>query len=75
MTFKEFTRWCDDRCYDGYWGMKEALICTNIVKNIRKHHFWKREKVWKELYEEPVVDEIVNPTNELIKQKGLSEKL
>lgn len=68
MKFKEFVKWCDDRAYDGCWGLMEAIICIDIIEKVQKNRFWKREKVWKEFYEEAVLDEIVNPTNEKIQQ-------
>lgn len=68
MKFKEFVSWCNDRARDGCWGRKEAIICTDIIKKVKKNRFWKREKFWKEFYEKPVLDEIVNPTNEKIQQ-------
>lgn len=67
MTYKEFRSWCNDRCHDGYWGMLEALICLDIIDEIRNLPFWKREKKWREC-ERAVVTEIVEPTNAKIRE-------
>ena len=60
MTFKEFT------ACDGRWGMVEAMVCIDLMAEIRKLSFWKREKFWRELYEKHVLDEIVEPINQKI---------
>ena len=41
MKFKEFCKWCNDRAYDGRWGMSEAIICVKIYEEIMKLCFWK----------------------------------
>ena len=51
MTFKEFTAWCNEQACDGWWGMVEAMVCIDLMAEIRKLSFWKREKFWRELYE------------------------
>lgn len=66
MTFKEFTRWCNERACDGCWGMIEAMTCIDIASGINKMHFWKREKYWQSEYESRVLNEIVNPINNKI---------
>lgn len=68
MKFKEFSRWCNNRACDGCWGMSEAMICVRACEEIYTYPFWKREKIWKERYEDEIVYSIVNPTNELIKK-------
>lgn len=35
MTFKEFT------ACDGRWGMVEAMVCIDLMAEIRKLSFWK----------------------------------
>lgn len=60
MTFKEFT------ACDGRWGMVEAMVCIDLMAEIRKLSFWKREKFWRELYEKHDLDEIVEPINQKI---------
>ena len=47
MKFKEFVNWCNERACDGYWGMIEAMICIDLIGEIREASFWKREKLWK----------------------------
>lgn len=68
MRFKEFVNWCNNRACDGCWGMITALACMDLIKKVRKVHFWKREKYWKQEYESRVLEEIVNPINKKIKE-------
>lgn len=72
MTFKEFCKWCNDRAFDGCWGSVEAITCISIMASIKEYPFWKREKIWRSIYADDVVNKIINPTNELIKEKGPS---
>ncbi len=72
MKFKEFKRWCNDRAFDGCWGSIEALSCISIMETINQKPFWKREKIWKDVYEASVVNHIINPINKMIKERGLS---
>lgn len=44
MRFKEFVAWCNERACDGYWGMMQAITCIDILEQIRKKPFWRREK-------------------------------
>ena len=67
MTFKEFTKWCNERACDGCWGMKEAIQCMEIGTLIAKQRFWKREKIWKDYCDEVgIVEKIVEPTSRKI---------
>ena len=68
MTFKNFSDWCNLRAADGCWDMTSALACTEILNKVRQKPFWKREKVWKQLYEKSVVDNIVIPIENKIKE-------
>lgn len=61
MKFKEFVNWCNERACDGCWGMLETIACINLINEIMKIQFWKREKIWKENYEQQVLEEIINP--------------
>lgn len=63
MTFKEFKAWCNDRAADGCWSMMTALFCIDVINDIKKIPFWKRERIWKEMYEEEVVRDVVLPIN------------
>lgn len=73
MKYKEFVKWCNDRASDGCWGMAEAMTCINIMDTVNKKPFWKREKVWKDRYEQSIVNNIIIPTNKLI-EKYLGDK-
>lgn len=66
MKFKEFVSWCNERVCDGCWGMLTAMACVDIMGKVKEVPFWKREKFWKENYEQQVLEEIVNPIEEKI---------
>ena len=68
MKFKEFVNWCNERTCDGYWGVLEAMTCIDLIKEIRKASFWKREKLWKENYEQQVLEEIINPIEKKLEE-------
>lgn len=59
MTFKEFEKWCNERASDGKWSMLTAMVCIDLIKEIKRVPFWKREKVWKNQYETKVLKEMV----------------
>jgi hypothetical protein len=65
MTYREFKKWCNERACDGYWGLREAIICGQIIGKINDTPFLKRKKVWLDM-EQDVLDNIVTPTNNLI---------
>lgn len=67
MKYKEFYNWCNDRCFDGCWGMTEAIICCNCIEDIQSLPFWKRNKRWNEVSKE-IVALIVEPTNKKIEE-------
>lgn len=68
MKYKEFEKWCNQRCSDGCWGMAEAMSCCGVIQNCNKVPFWKREKYWMNTYHDVVVNQIVIPTNKLIEK-------
>lgn len=68
MKFKEFTNWCNERACDGCWGMLEAIACINLINEIMKIQFWKREKIWKENYEQQALEEIINPIEKKLEE-------
>ncbi len=68
MKFKEFSGWCGQRACDGYWDMLTAMTCIDLLNKVKKVPFWKREKFWKENYEQQVLKEIVNPTEKKLKE-------
>ena len=70
MKFKEFVNWCNERSCDGCWGMLEAIACINLINEIMKIQFWKREKIWKENYEQQVLEEIINPIEKKLEELG-----
>lgn len=68
MKFKEFVNWCNERAFYGCWGMLEAIACINLINEIMKIQFWKREKFWKENYEQQVLEEIINPIEKKLEE-------
>ena len=67
MTFRQFQKWCNDRACDGCWGYQEALLCIDVMSQIRRLPFWKRERVWKQI-EGRMMLEVIGPTNQKIKE-------
>ncbi len=68
MKFKEFNDWCNRRCCDGCWGLREAQICSAAASYIWSFPFWKREKIWKEVSIDYRIIDIVEATNQKIKE-------
>lgn len=68
MKFKEFRYWCNQRACDGCWGMHTAIVCTSIIDEVGKKPFWKREKFWRENYEQDVLESIVKPIEKKIRE-------
>lgn len=60
MRFREFSRWCNERACDGMWSAQYATRCISIYEEMRNIPFWKREKVWREKYEDEVTKIISN---------------
>lgn len=71
MKYKEFVDWCNQRACDGCWSSKTAIVCLEFMKTIDNFPFWKREKVWREYYEKTVVEGIIKPINEKMKEMGI----
>lgn len=46
MTFKEFDAWCYERACDGCWSHGTFLFCLDVIKNVKKQPFWRRERCW-----------------------------
>ena len=63
MTFKEFVEWCNMRACDGLWGLRHVIVAIDVIKDVRKRPFWRREKYWKKYYKESVINLIVDPIN------------
>ena len=72
MKYKEFNDWCNQRACDGCWSMKTAIYCIGICETINHQPFWKRERIWKDEYEEDVVRDIVKVIDEKIKKFMIS---
>ena len=67
MTFKEFEKWCEERICDGCWGLKEAILCMEVLDYVKAHPFWARKKAWND-FRDRVVTQIVEPTNRKIQE-------
>ncbi len=74
MTFKQFIQWYDERAWDGGCGYYAALQCLEVIQDVRKQPFWKREKYWKHHYMHSTVIEIVEKTNQLILERLRDEQ-
>ena len=70
MKYKEFNDWCNQRACDGCWSADTAIYCIGVCETINSKPFWKREKVWREQYEEKIVRDIVKVINEKMKKAG-----
>lgn len=68
MKFKEFVNWCNERACDGCWGTLTAMVCIDLIGKVKKVPFWKREKIWKENYEQQVLEEIISPIEKKLEE-------
>ena len=68
MTFKDFVEWCNMRACDGLWGRYHVIVAIDVIKDVRKRSFWRREKYWEKYYKENVVSIIVDPVNKDIER-------
>ena len=41
--------------------MKTAMFCIDIIGEVEKIPFWRREKVWREKYEQEIMRDVVEP--------------
>ena len=69
QTFKEFDIWCNNRACDGCWGPIVAMACIDILADIRKHPFWKREKEFQKIKDQ-LNEEIIIPINQMIYERS-----
>lgn len=67
MTYKQFRHWCNERACDGCWGYLEASLCIDVMSEINKLPFWKREKAWK-MVKNIMMVEVITPINQRIKE-------
>lgn len=44
MKYKEFVKWCNERAFDGCWGMNEAIICIGAMQDIKRTPFGKEKR-------------------------------
>ena len=49
MTFKQFKAWFNERACDGCWSLNAIIICSEAIKYVNKHPFWRREKAWQRI--------------------------
>lgn len=65
MTYKEFKKWVKrHKEYENgdFCGAFRNCICREIIEHINKHPFWRREEIWREKYENMIVESVVAPT-------------
>ena len=74
MKFKKFKVWCNKRACDGCWGMMTAMFCIDILEEVKKIPFWKRERIWKEKYEKEIMRDVVEPIEKKMKEFGLIDE-
>lgn len=77
IKYKQFNRWCNRRAADGRWGQETAMYCIKLCQTMNDVFFLKRERVWKNLYEQEALD-IVNQVEhkiELAERGELRAKL
>ena len=48
--------------------MNTSLVCIDVYNEIENHHFWKREKIWREKYHDQIMTEIINPIEQKISE-------
>lgn len=70
MRYGEFVDWCNRRAANGEWGANEAIKGIATMEIIRKEPFWRREAVWQNYYAPDIIFNIVQPINEMLKEKG-----
>lgn len=68
MKYKEFRTWCNQRAADGCWSMITAMFCIHIMEEVKKIPFWKHERIWKQKYEEEIMQDVVNPIEKKIEE-------
>lgn len=66
MKFKKFISWCSDRAADGCWDYTTATYCINIIEEVSKERWWRREKYWRKNYEKSVIKDVIIPIEERI---------
>lgn len=69
LTYRQFVVWCNERAADGCWGLTTAVICMDIMRQMRRCSIFKRKKLWNELNaNNDIYLTIVKPTNEKIEE-------
>lgn len=74
MTFKEFSKWCNERACDGCWGIAEAMICMDVGTEIHRRPWFLRERAWQNHASREMVERIVQATNALI-ERAIAEEV
>ncbi len=67
MKYREFAEWCNKRACDGCWSAETATYCINIMNEINKLPFWRRNKEWQK-YKDMIEREVVSVIEEKIKR-------
>lgn len=72
MTFKEFSKWANDRACDGQWGLQHAMATSEIYKAMNTVKFFK-ERFWKKNCESraiQIVESVKKISEQLKEQKN-----
>lgn len=70
MTYKEFSKWANDRACDGQWGMQHIISTIEIYDVMNTVKFFK-ERFWKKNCEARAIEivEDVKRISEQIKEQ------
>lgn len=60
ISYAEFREWCNERCCDGLWNMRNAIAAIAILQVMRKAWFWKRRRLWRDY--EPIALRLIAST-------------
>ena len=49
-------------------GRIHVIVAIDVIRDVRKRPFWRKEKYWKKHYKDGVVREIVEPIDKEIER-------
>lgn len=73
MKYKDFKKWCARRARDGVWTTKVSINCVTIMNQVDRLPFWKRERAWKEIEIDVMVNIIIPININMWKQFGCGD--
>lgn len=71
MTFREFSRWANERACDGQWGFQHVIATQEIYAVMDNTNIFNRKSVWKKQCENRAIEivESVKRIAEELKEK------